>query len=87
MFRDQDEDHENQWQIVKAVMQKSTITITSHKRYNCVSCDDEIVVELIESFGIISLWTLLESKTFFLKEELFEYIANEIVSICERKLG
>lgn len=65
MFGDQDEDHKNQWQIVKAMMQKPTITIMSHKRYNCVSCDDEILVELIESCGIISLWTFLESKTFF----------------------
>ena len=62
MFGDQDEDHKNQWQIVKAMMQKPTITITSHKRYNCVSCDDGKI-------SIISLWTFIEFKNIFLKEK------------------
>lgn len=50
MFGDWDEDHKNQWQIVKAMMQKPTITIMSHKRYHSASWDDEILVELIESW-------------------------------------
>lgn len=49
MFGDGDEDHKNQWQIVKAMMQKPTMTITSHKRHHSVSWDDETLVELIES--------------------------------------
>lgn len=65
MFGGQDEDHKNRWQIVKAMMQKPTITIMSRKRYNCVFCDDEIWVELIENLGIIILWTFLEFNTFF----------------------